>query len=83
MIIIYLITEMCKECVRTPFPDRDRMCLEKGSFMANLGKCVACGRMELQEEAFHKEEEEEDDWEEDREEEEVVTYRHLCVNCGH
>lgn len=79
-----LITEMCKECVRTPFPDRDRMCLEKGAFMANLGKCVACGQMELQEQECHKQDEDEDDdWEEEREAAEMVTYRHLCVNCGH
>ena len=79
-----LITEMCKECVRTPFPDRDRMCLEKGAFMANLGKCVACGQMELQEQECHKQDEDDDDdWEEEREAAEMVTYRHLCVNCGH
>ena len=77
-------TEMCKECVRTPFPDRDRMCLEKGAFMANLGKCMSCGKMDLRQEACNEQEEEEvDDWEEEREDVEMVTYRHLCGNCGH
>ena len=63
------------------------MCLEKGAFMANLGKCVACGQMGLKEETCldpEKEDEDEiDDWEEEREAAEMVTYRHLCVNCGH
>ena len=77
-------TEMCKECVRTPFPDRDRMCLEKGAFMANLGKCMSCGKMDLRQGACSEQEEEEvDDWEEEREDVEMVTYRHICGNCGH
>ena len=75
---------MCKECVRTPFPDRDRMCLEKGAFMANLGKCMSCGKMDLRQGACSEQEEEEvDDWEEEREDVEMVTYRHICGNCGH
>ena len=38
----------------------------------------------LQEQECHKQDEDEDDdWEEEREAAEMVTYRHLCVNCGH
>ena len=60
------------------------MCLEKGAFMANLGKCMSCGKMDLRQEACNEQEEEEvDDWEEEREDVEMVTYRHLCGNCGH
>eukprot|EP00092_Neocalanus_flemingeri_P062562 GFUD01075498.1.p1 GENE.GFUD01075498.1~~GFUD01075498.1.p1 ORF type:complete len:123 (-),score=38.49 GFUD01075498.1:93-461(-) len=75
---------MCKHCVRTPFPDRDRMCLESGAYMANMSKCSNCSKNNLKVEQVPAEMLEEDSSDEDTEEEkETVTYNHVCGDCNH
>eukprot|EP00092_Neocalanus_flemingeri_P039890 GFUD01043446.1.p1 GENE.GFUD01043446.1~~GFUD01043446.1.p1 ORF type:complete len:164 (-),score=41.65 GFUD01043446.1:76-501(-) len=75
---------MCKHCVRTPFPDRDRMCLESGAYMANMSKCSNCSKNNLKVEQVPAEMLEEDSSDEDTEEEkETVTYNHVCGACNH
>ena len=65
---------MCRNCVKSPYPYRDRMCLEKGAYLFNLGGCSQCRMMELLE--MEKVEEE-------VEGQETVSYKHVCTGCQH
>ena len=75
---------MCKHCVRNPFPDRDRMCLESGAYMVNMSKCSNCSKNNLKVEQVPADMLEEDTSDSDTEEEtETVTYNHVCGHCNH
>eukprot|EP00090_Calanus_glacialis_P036556 TRINITY_DN6247_c0_g1_i1.p1 TRINITY_DN6247_c0_g1~~TRINITY_DN6247_c0_g1_i1.p1 ORF type:complete len:123 (-),score=49.56 TRINITY_DN6247_c0_g1_i1:54-422(-) len=75
---------MCKHCVRNPFPNRDRMCLESGAYMVNMSKCSNCSKNNLKVEQVPADMLEEDISDDDTEEEtETVTYNHVCADCNH
>ena len=81
---IFQISGMCKQCVRRPFPDRDRMCLESGAYMINMNKCINCSKNNLKVEQIISDSMEEDMSDSDTEEEtETVVYNHVCANCDH
>merc|ERR1711872_793558 len=76
--------KMCKNCVRQPFPDRDRMCLESGAFMANMKNCSSCNKNNLKTETVPRETVEDDMRDDDDDlEAENVTYNHVCAECNH
>ena len=81
---------MCRHCVRTPFPDRDRMCLETGAFLANLSRCKQCRKNSLTSEPLTKtnttggeSDSEDSDTECLENEGELVSYNHVCTECRH
>lgn len=37
---------MCKDCVKSPAPDRGTVCHEGGCYFINLKGCKACGKMD-------------------------------------
>ena len=81
---------MCRHCVRTPFPDRDRMCLETGAFLANMRKCQKCSKNSLISEPLTTSlrpgadsESESSDTECLENDGELVTYNHVCSECRH
>ena len=79
---------MCRHCVRTPFPDRDRMCLEAGAFLLNMAGCHLCGRnslttQQVEDTGEEDSDSEDSDWECREYEGELVTYNHICSHCGH
>ncbi|XP_066928913.1 protein Churchill-like [Clytia hemisphaerica] len=66
---------MCKECVINPFPNRNKTCLESGSYLINFKGCKECGKRELIK--ISNKQLKEDD------EEENITYIHTCDSCAH
>ena len=81
---------MCRHCVRTPFPDRDRMCLESGAFLANLSKCQKCSKNSLTSEPFAntntsgaESDSDNSDTECLENDGELVSYNHVCSECRH
>ena len=81
---------MCRHCVRTPFPDRDRMCLESGAFLANLSKCQECSKNSLISEPFintktagAESDSDNSDTECLENDGELVSYNHVCSQCRH
>nr|CAY12638.1 churchill zinc finger protein [Platynereis dumerilii] len=66
---------MCQHCVRKPFPQKDTVCLEGGAYFLNYQHCINCNKnQELK--VQNKEVS-------DNEEEEVITFQHVCSECGH
>lgn len=66
---------MCKECVKEVFKDRERTCLETGTWWMNYKGCKECHSMsDLIVTEYKKEE---DDTSEE------ITYKHVCKKCGH
>ena len=82
---------MCRHCVRTPFPDRDRMCLETGAYLANLAGCKQCSKTSLATEphsninngAVDSESDSSSDSECLENDGELVSYNHVCSECRH
>ena len=81
---------MCRHCVRTPFPDRDRMCLETGAFLANLNKCKQCSKNSLISEPLTitntgggDSDSDNSDTECLENDGELVSYNHVCSECKH
>lgn len=67
---------MCRNCVVVPYPDRGRMCLDNGAFLANFSGCVQCRRKDSAKIDNRLQSS-------NTENEEQVTMQHKCDNCGH
>ncbi|ETO28959.1 hypothetical protein RFI_08166 [Reticulomyxa filosa] len=67
---------MCKECVTDPYPDRESMCCDDGTYFLNYKHCKNCQKKTLIKNVDRKEDEESDG-------EETVVYQHSCSGCGH
>ena len=81
---------MCRHCVRTPFPDRDRMCLETGAYLANMTRCQQCSRNSLTSEPHSDTNTRAADSDSDSSDTEclendgeLVGYNHVCSECRH
>ena len=83
---------MCRHCVRTPFPDRDRMCLETGAYLANMAGCQQCSRNSLTSEpqtnsntnnGAADSDSDSSDTECLENDGELVSYNHVCSECRH
>ncbi len=75
---------MCVECVKEKCPDRGTTCLETGSYMMNFKECAECHKKEpMKVEARQSGTEEEDEEEDSDGGEELITYDHVCSECGH
>ena len=81
---------MCRHCVRTPYPDRDRMCLETGAYLANLAGCHHCSKTSITSEpqvSSTKGTADSDSESSDSEclenDGELVIYKHVCTGCRH
>ncbi|XP_029639555.1 protein Churchill [Octopus sinensis] len=67
---------MCVDCVKEEFPCRDTMCLEDGSYLLNFSRCARCqelGNLSIEDKYCS----------EDESGLELITYQHVCPNCGH
>ncbi|XP_072040985.1 protein Churchill-like [Amphiura filiformis] len=76
---------MCVECVKDKCPDRGRTCLETGSYLLNFQGCAECHKKEPIKIEARQSGTEEEAAEEDAEggEEELITFDHVCSECGH
>ncbi len=81
---------MCKQCVKSPLPDRGSVCCDHGAYLLNLARqCPNCGaRGPWQKEdncatEGVEEEEKSSDGLVSTTLEEVKTYEHVCSSCGH
>ena len=81
---------MCRHCVRTPYPDRDRMCLETGAYLANLAGCHQCRKTSITSEpqvsstnGTTDSDSECSDSECLDNDGELVSYNHVCSGCRH
>ncbi|XP_013411167.1 protein Churchill [Lingula anatina] len=66
---------MCLDCVKEEYPDRETVCIETGSYLMNFAKCAHCNNLG-DVKIVNRTEEEEDG-------EELITYQHVCQECGH
>lgn len=77
---------MCKNCVKTPFPQRERLCAETGVYIQNFAGCSKCRELKDQNRAPDSliskgtgtVEEIDDDITK-----EITAFEHICARCGH
>ena len=67
---------MCQKCVKQQYPQRDRTCLESGSYILNFRGCTQCGVREPMN-VKNKECTTDDSGDEN------IQYEHVCSQCGH
>jgi rRNA maturation protein Nop10 len=74
---------MCRNCVKSEFPQRDRLCSESGAYLVNFAGCSVCkdqnrapDSLKAKAKAVVKEED-------DGLTKELLTFEHTCVACGH
>nr|CAH0111089.1 unnamed protein product [Daphnia galeata] len=65
---------MCEKCLKEEFPNRDRMCLDSGVYMANLKCCCECQSNQVS--VLNKTVLEDDGVE-------VTVFEHVCNTCQH
>ena len=72
---------MCNKCVKEERPERERSCLEDGSYLVNYNSCAVCLKKT---QITTKDREDNTDIDEDDDfEEQTVTYNHHCATCDH
>jgi len=78
-----LVQKMCKNCVKTAFPQRERLCTETGVYIQNFAGCSKCNEQNRAPDSLISKgpgtiEEVDDDVTK-----EITAFDHTCTKCGH
>ncbi|KAK7083110.1 Phosphatidylinositol 3-kinase catalytic subunit type 3 [Halocaridina rubra] len=69
---------MCQDCVKEEYPDRGSLCLDSGTYLANLLGCHGCGHKDTLKSVNRATTSNPEFLSQ-----EVIEYDHVCGNCSH